>query len=213
MRFEELCGRFADMLNILDCDGLYCDDYCFDDNIEADVPDVLNPTINEDCLSIDISSLVKSQNLDINLITGIQLTFRNYKYHLKVQNVIVTDIMLALISVGMYKTAIRCIFNNASCNLLDAYSVFDTILYLEEMSIPVGIVEMYLNYCKNFADKYIHEYDTSNEKLRNIILNTFIIKYDHINVLLESLASIEYKVALMNFVNNNLIDGMEDIIL
>lgn len=213
MMFEELCTRFADALNTLDCEDLCCDDYCFDDDIELDVPDVLNPKDNEDYLDINVSTILKFQS--INFIIVIQLTFRNYKYNLKVQNVVATDIVLALISVDMYKTAIRFIFNNISstCNLLDVYSVSDTILYLEDMNIPVYMLEMYLNYCQNFANKYIREYNTSNEKLRNFILNTFIIKYDSISVLLESLDSIEYRVILMNFVNNNMIDKVEDITL
>ena len=81
------------------------------------------------------------------------------------------------------------------------------------MNIPVDIIEMYLNYCQNFASKYIREYNTSNERLRNFILNAFIIKHDSISELLESLDSIEYKVVLMNFVNSNLIDKEEDTIL
>lgn len=210
MMFEEICSRFVHTLDTLGCDVLYREDYYLDDIIESDVPDVLNPINNKDCLSIYISPVIKSK--DINFIIGIQLTFRNYKYNLKVENVVATDIVLALISVGMYKTAIRFIFNNSSstCNLLDVYSVPDTIFYLEDMNVPVGMLEMYLNYCQNFANKYIREYNTTNERLKNIILKTFIIEYNVIGNLLEDLDSIEYRIVLMKFVNSNMIDDKEE---
>ena len=134
-------------------------------------------------LDINVSAISILQN--INYVVGIKLIFKNYKFLLKVHNIVATDIMLALISIGMYKTAIRFVFNNASsvCNLLDVYSVPDTILYLEDMNIPVGMVEMYLNFRQNFANKYIHEYNTTNERLRDIILHTFIIKYNTIDMI------------------------------